>query len=184
MLSDRCLSCLSVGNVGALWPNGWTDLDQTWHAGRARPRTHCVGWGPSSPSPKGPYLLRSNGCMDQDGTWHGGRTQPRWLCVRWRPSPPLQKGGVEPPPQFSAHSYCGQTAECIKMPHGMEVGLNPGNFVLDGDPAPSPKRGRSPQFSAHVYCGQTAAWIKMPLGMEVGLGLRDTVLDGDPAPLP
>jgi len=66
----------------------------------------------------------------------------------------------------------------------MEVGLNPGNFVLDGDPAPSPKRGRSPQFSAHVYCGQTAAWIKMPLGMEVGLGLRDIVLGGDSAPSP
>ena len=36
MLSDRCLtvlSCLSVCNVGALWPNGWTDQDETWHAG-------------------------------------------------------------------------------------------------------------------------------------------------------
>jgi len=70
------------------------------------------------------------------------------------------------------------------MPLGMEVGLSPGDFALDGDPAPSPKRGRSPQFSAHVYCGQTAAWIKMPLGTEVGLGLRDIVLGGDPAPLP
>jgi len=27
---------------------------------------------------------------------------------------------------------------------GMEVGLSPGEFVLDGDPAPSPKRGRAP----------------------------------------
>ena len=27
------------------------------------------------------------------------------------------------------------------MPLGMEVGLSPGEFVLDGDPAPSPKRG-------------------------------------------
>jgi len=27
MLSDRCLSCLSV-----LWPNGWVDQDKTWHA--------------------------------------------------------------------------------------------------------------------------------------------------------
>ena len=26
---------------------------------------------------------------------------------------------------------------------GMEVGLSPGNSVLDGDPAPSPKRGRA-----------------------------------------
>ena len=26
-LSDRCLSVLSVCNVGVLWPNGWTDQD-------------------------------------------------------------------------------------------------------------------------------------------------------------
>jgi len=31
------------------------------------------------------------------------------------------------------------------MPLGMEIGLSPGDFVLDGDPA------RSPKFSAHVY---------------------------------
>ena len=30
------------------------------------------------------------------------------------------------------------------MPLGMEVSLSPGEFVLDGDPAPSPKRGRAP----------------------------------------
>jgi len=33
------------------------------------------------------------------------------------------------------------------MPLGMEVGLNPGDFVLDGDWRPSP----TPKFSAHVY---------------------------------
>ena len=70
------------------------------------------------------------------------------------------------------------------MPLGMEVGLSPGDFVLDGDPAPSPKKGQIPQFLAHVYCGQTAAWIKMPLGTEVGLSLCDIVLDGDQAPPP
>jgi len=44
MLSDRCLSCLSspVCDVGVLWPNGWTDQDETWHAGRPRPQPHCV----------------------------------------------------------------------------------------------------------------------------------------------
>jgi len=63
----------------------------------------------------------------------------------------------------------------------MEVGLSPGDFVLDGD-QPLPQKGQSPtQFSDHVYCGQTAAWIKMPLGTEVGLGLRDIVFDVDPA---
>ena len=30
------------------------------------------------------------------------------------------------------------------MPLGMEVGLSPGEFVLDGDPAPSPKGGGVP----------------------------------------
>jgi len=56
------------------------------------------------------------------------------------------------------------------MPLGIEVGLRPGDLVLDGDPAPLPKNGRSPQFLAHVYCGQTAEWIKMSLGMEVNVG--------------
>jgi len=62
------------------------------------------------------------------------------------------------------------------MPLGMEVGLSPGDFVLDGDLDPSPKRGRTPQFSAHTYCGQTAGWIKMPHGTEVGLSPNDIVL--------
>ena len=74
----NCLSCLScpVCDVRALWPNGFTDQDETWQAGRPRLWPHCVRWGPSSPSPKGaqlppifgPYLLRRNGCMDQDVT--------------------------------------------------------------------------------------------------------------------
>jgi len=68
----------------------------------------------------------------------------------------------------------------------MEVGLSPGNFLLDGDPAPSsPKGGRAPtKFSALVYCGQMVGWIKMVLGMEVGLSPCNFTLDGDPAPSP
>jgi len=124
MLSDRCLSaclpvCLSVlyvlsvlsvlsvlfaCNIGVLWPNGWTDQDETWHSGKPRPWPHCVRWGPSSSS---------------------------------------RKGGQSP--QFSAHICCGQIAAWIKMPLGMKVCLSPGDFVLDGDPAPpSQERGRSP----------------------------------------
>jgi len=52
MLSEHCLSvllCLSVCNVGVLWPNGLTDQDETWHADRPRPRRLCVKWGPSPP---------------------------------------------------------------------------------------------------------------------------------------
>ena len=50
-----CLSCpvsLSVCDVRALWPNGWTDQDENWHAGRPRPWSHCVRWGPSSSTQK------------------------------------------------------------------------------------------------------------------------------------
>jgi len=63
---------------------------------------------------------------------------------------PSTKRGQSPPSQFAAHFQCGQTAGCIKIPLGMEVGL----IMLDGDLAPPPrKKGHSPQFSAHVYCG-------------------------------
>ena len=53
------------------------------------------------------------------------------------------------------------------MPLGMEVSLGPGDIVLDGDPAPLPKKGAepSPKFSAHVHCGQTGGWIKITIGM-------------------
>jgi len=74
----------------------------------------------------------------------------------------------------------------IKMPLGTEVGLGPGNFVFDRDPAPLPKKGAEPppQFMVHVHFGQTAAWIKTELGTEVGLGPGHIVLDGNPAPSP
>jgi len=58
-------------------------------------------------------------------------------------------------------------AAWIKMLLGIEIGLGPGDFVLDGDPAPSPK------FSAHLYRGQTAGWTKMVLGIEVRLSPGD-----------
>ena len=77
--------------------------------------------------------------------------------------------------------YCGQTVGWIKMKLGMQVGLSPGNTVLDGNPPPPLPQGHSPQFLAHICCGQMAGWIKMPLGMEVGLSPGDFVLDGDPA---
>ena len=55
------------------------------------------------------------------------------------------------------------------MPLGTMVGLDPGNIVLDADPAP-PLKGHSPlQISAHVCC---ATWYK---------GRPRIVLHGDPA---
>jgi len=38
------------------------------------------------------------------------------------------------------------------MSLGMELGLDPGDFVLDGDPVAPPQKGGGPsKFSAHVY---------------------------------
>jgi len=58
------------------------------------------------------------------------------------PHPTSPKGGRAL--QFSAHLYCGQTAECINMPLGMDVSLSPGDFVLDWDPCPTVPKGAKP----------------------------------------
>ena len=56
--------------------------------------------------------------------------------------------------------YCGQPVEWIKMPLGTEVGVGPGDIMLDRDPAsPHAKGHSSPHFSAYVYCGQTVAHL-------------------------
>ena len=62
---------------------------------------------------------------------------------------------------------------------GMEVGLGPGNIVLDGDPSPPNKRHSPSNFWPMSV---VAGWIKMPFGTEVCLGPGDIVLDGNPAP--
>jgi len=56
--------------------------------------------------------------------------------------PPSQKGGGAT--HFSTHVYCGQTAAWIKMSLLTEVGLGPDDIVLDGNPAPLPKKGAEP----------------------------------------
>jgi len=86
-----CLSC-PVCDVGALWPNDWTDKGETLHAGRPRPWPHCVRWGPRSPSQKGAQ-----------------------------------------PPNFRTKSVAAKWlhGSKIKMSLGMELGLGPGDFVLD-----------------------------------------------------
>ena len=171
-----CLSCLSVCDVGVLWPNGWTDQDETWHSGRPWPWPHCVRWGPTShfrkgaqPPIFGPYLLRPNGCMDQDATRRGARPRPRRLCIRWYPAP-SQKWGGAPSPIFGPfplwpNGWMHQDATWYGgRPRSRR------HCVRWGPSSPPQNEAEPPpQFSAHVYCGQTAGWIKVALGMEVGL---------------
>jgi len=70
---------------------------------------------------------------------------------------PFPKKG-QSSPQFSAN-FCGQTAGCIKMPLGMEVG----DFVLHGDP-PLPEKGAEPPISGpclllpNGWMDQDATW--------------------------
>ena len=54
--------------------------------------------------------------------------------------------GAQPPAQFGAHICCGQMAAWIKMSLGMELGLGPGDFMLDGKLAPPPQRGPQKKF--------------------------------------
>jgi len=64
------------------------------------------------------------------------------------PAPPPPKGGGAP--NFRPISVAAKWHGWIKMPLGMEVGLSPGDFVLDGDPDTLPKMGAerpSPIFS-------------------------------------
>jgi len=82
--------------------------------------------------------------MDQNESWHARRLWPWPYCVRWGPSSHSAKGAQ--PPIFT-HTCCGQMAGWIKIPLGMEVGIGPGDFVLDGDPAPLSKKGaQQPNF--------------------------------------
>ena len=119
-----------------------------------------------SPPIFSPCLLQPNGWMDQHTTWYGGRPRPRPHCVRSGTSCPSKKGHSSLHPS-TVFGPClswpnGQTAGWIKMPLGMEVGLNPGHIVLDGDPA-TPQRGRAPIFGPCVlwpnsWMDQDATW--------------------------
>jgi len=68
-----CPVCLSVCDVGVLWPNGGVDQDETWHRGRPQPRLHCLRWELSS-SPKRaqrrpPPQFSAHICCDQTTGW-------------------------------------------------------------------------------------------------------------------
>ena len=86
--------------------------------------------------------------MDQVVTWYGARPRPRRLVLNGDPVAPSPKGRWTP--KFSSHVYCDQMAGWMQLVLGMVVGLNPGEFVLDGDPAPPPKGAQPPIFGPYL----------------------------------
>ena len=77
--------------------------------------------------------------------------------------------------QFLAHVNCGHTAGWIKMALGMEIGLSPGDFVLDGDPAPPPQKGNGAPLPNLRPTSIVAKRLlhQDPLGMDVGRSTGD-----------
>jgi len=190
-----CLCCLSVCNVGVLWPNRWMDQDGTWHAGRPRPWPHCVRCGPSSPSPKrrriAPHFWVHVYCGQTAGWIKMALGTEVGLgpvdFVRWGPTPVRTERLIIRPCLLWPKGWMDEDGTC------MEVGLGPGHILLDGYPAPHPKKAdRAPNFrpisisinqsfNSGNKAHKTSRCIKMTLRMEVGLGPGDFVLDGDPA---
>jgi len=101
MLSDRCLSVLSVCDVGVLWIKMKLGTKVGLGPG------HIILDGDPAPSLRmggtaatkfSVHVLWPNGWMDQDATRYGGRPWPRPHCVRWGPAPPPpQKRGIALP---------------------------------------------------------------------------------------
>jgi len=75
--------------------------------------------------------------------------------------------------------YCGRTIGWIKMKLDVQVGINHGHIVSDGDQRPLPQRGAGPNFRLiYGWMDQDATCRK------VGLDPSDIVLHRDPAPHP
>jgi len=85
------------------------------------------------------------------------------------------------PPQFSAYICCGQITRWVKMPLGRNVGLDPSDIVLDGNPAPLPKRGQSPPNFGPCLLWPNGWMDQDATCTKVGLGSGRTVLHGDAA---
>ena len=71
-LRERGTAAPSFRGPCLLWPNGWMDQNESWHAGRPRPCPHCVRWGPTSPSRKGAQSSPSFGPISVVAKWLDG----------------------------------------------------------------------------------------------------------------
>ena len=82
-------------------------------------------------------VLWPNGWMHQDASWYGVGLGQSDIVLDGAPAPPTQRGTAALS-NFFGPFYCGQTVGWIRMPLSTEVGLGPGNIVLNGDTACPP----------------------------------------------
>jgi len=157
-LSRLSLSvCLSVCDVGVLWPNGWMDQDETWHAGRPQPWPHCVRWGLSSPIPQSgrspPFLAHI--CCGQMAGWIKMKLGmqvdlgPGHIVSDGDPAPPLPKE-VEPPifgPYLLwPNCWMDLHPRPTFLPLDREVASAQATLCYLGTQLPPPKGDRAPNF--------------------------------------
>ena len=71
-----------------------------------------------------------------DATWYEGRPGPGHIVLDGDSDPRTARGIAAP--TFRPVFILAKMAGWIKIPLGVEVGLDPNDIVLDGDPAPSP----------------------------------------------
>jgi len=109
------------------------DQNETWYGSRPWPQPHCLRWDPAAQLPK------KEGAQPQFSAYvYSGQN-----CLSWgtSSSTPGKKNGHSS--KFSAYVYSGQTARWMKTPLITEVDLGLVHTVLDGDPAPPPRKGHS-----------------------------------------
>ena len=128
MLSDRCLSVLSVTLVYCGQTVGWIKTKLAIRIGLG-PGHIFLGGEPAPPPQRG--IAPNFRPISVAAKWlHGSRCHlvgPGDFVLDGDPAPSPKGSGD---PQFAAHVYCGQTTGWIKMVLGKEVGLSPGDLSL------------------------------------------------------
>jgi len=135
-----------------LWPIGWMDQDETWHAGRPRPWPHCVRWRARCPSPKRhSSQFSAHICCGQTARWIKiplGETvglDPRDIVLDGDPAPSPTKGD-RAPLIFGPCLLCPNS--CIDQDATWYGGRSrpKRHYVRRGSSSPLPKKGQSPHF--------------------------------------
>jgi len=153
MLSDRCLSVLSITLVYCGQMAGWIRMKLGMRVGLG-PGHIVLGGEPAPPATKGqshpaanfrPISVVPNGWIDQDATWYAGRPRPRRLCGRC--GHPPQKGAELPifgPCLLRPNGCVDQDATW----YGGRPRPTRTRHCVRWGPSSPPLQGHSPQFSA------------------------------------